>query len=282
MEKLLTNKSELAHSSSASVTSTTTKRPSISVFFPAYNDGGTIASMVLSAMIKCRELTDDYEVIVINDGSRDYTPEILDELARAYPEHFRVIHHVKNRGYGGALRSGFASATKDLVFYTDGDAQYDPHELDLLVAQMVPGVDVVNGYKIERSDPLHRIIIGRMYHWTVKVGFGLHIRDTDCDFRLIRRHCFDDIELTSNSGTIALELVKKLQDAGFKFVEVPVHHFHRAYGKSQFFNFPRLWRTGVNLLELWWRLAVRKEHKKYQKARIREREVAAQKVATKE
>jgi len=249
----------------------TTKRPSISVFFPAYNDGGTIASMALSAMLTCRRLTDDYEVIVINDGSKDYTPEILDELGRVYPEHVRIVHHKKNRGYGGALKSGFASATKDLVFYTDGDAQYDPHELELLLEKMTPGVDIVNGFKISRSDPLHRLIIGRIYHLTVKFLFGLKISDTDCDFRLIRRSCFEDIELTSNSGTIALELVKKLQDAGFNFVEVPVHHFHRAYGKSQFFNFPRLWRTAVNLLTLWWQLEIRREHKKYQQQRIKER-----------
>jgi glycosyltransferase involved in cell wall biosynthesis len=243
-------------------TTQTTKRPSISVFFPAYNDGGTIASMVLAALNTCRKLTDDYEVIVINDGSKDYTGEVLDELARVYPGHVRVVHHVQNRGYGGALRSGFAAATKDLVFYTDGDAQYDPHELEQLLEKLEPGIDIVNGYKIERHDPLHRIVIGKVYHWTVKTSFGLVIRDTDCDFRLIRRNCFDNIELTSNTGTICLELVKKLQDAGYKFSEVPVHHFHRAYGKSQFFNFPRLWRTGLNLISLWWRLMVLREHKR--------------------
>jgi len=241
------------------------KRPTISVFFSAYNDGGTIASMVLAALTTCRKLTDDYEVIVINDGSRDYTGEMLNELAAVYPDHVRIVHHVKNRGYGGALRSGFATASKDLVFYTDGDAQYDPHELEILLERLEPGVDVVQGYKIERHDPLHRIIIGRVYHWTVKITFGLHVRDTDCDFRLIRRACFDNVELTSNTGTICLELVKKLQDAGYTFAEVPVHHFHRAYGKSQFFNFPRLWRTGVNLLALWWRLMVRGEHRKAKK-----------------
>jgi glycosyltransferase involved in cell wall biosynthesis len=250
------------------------KRPSISVFFPAYNDWGTIPSMVLAALITCRKLTDDYEVIVINDGSPDYTAEVLDELASAYPNEVRIIHHQKNRGYGGALRSGFAAATKDLVFYTDGDAQYDPHELEKLLPLLTPNVDIVNGYKIERHDPLHRVIIGKLYHWTVKFAFRLNVRDTDCDFRLIRRRCFEDIELTSNSGTICLELVKKLQDAGYKFAQVPVHHYHRAYGKSQFFNFPRLWRTGVNLLQLWWRLMVRREHMRYRKQRIQARAIA--------
>ncbi len=251
------------------------KRPSVSVFFPAYNDSGTIASMVITALLTCRQISDDYEVIVINDGSKDHTADILDELATIYPE-VRVIHHPKNRGYGGALRSGFSAATKDLVFYTDGDAQYDAREMTLLLEKLTPGVDIVNGYKIERHDPFHRVVIGKMYHWTVKVAFRLQVRDTDCDFRLIRRQCFDDIELTSNSGTICLELVKKLQDAGYKFAQVPVHHYHRAYGKSQFFNFPRLWRTGVNLLELWWRLMILREHKSFHRGRIRARELQRQ------
>jgi glycosyltransferase involved in cell wall biosynthesis len=228
-------------------------RPSISVFFPAYNDGGTIPSMVLTALMALRELADDYEILVIDDGSADYTAAVLDELATRYPE-LRVIHHEKNRGYGGALRSGFTHATKELVFYTDGDAQYDPRELELLVAAWEDGVDMVNGYKISRSDPLHRIVIGRLYHWTVKLAFGLHLRDVDCDFRLMRRSIFDRVHLDSDSGVICVELMKKVQDAGFRIVEVPVHHFHRAYGKSQFFNFRRIWRTGQQLWGLWWSL----------------------------
>lgn len=142
--------------------------PGLSIFFPAYNDSGTIASLVIAARATAQKLTQDFEVIVVNDGSADHTAEIVDELARTYPE-VRVIHHPKNRGYGGALRSGFAGATKEFIFYTDGDAQYDPVELELLWPRMVDGVDVVNGYKISRSDPMHRIIIGRVYHHTVKL-----------------------------------------------------------------------------------------------------------------
>jgi len=104
----------------------------LSLFFPAYNDSGTIASLVIRALQVAETLTPDYEVIVINDGSQDETAQILDELSRIYPERFRVVHHAVNRGYGGALRSGFATATKDLVFYTDGDAQYDPGEVTAL------------------------------------------------------------------------------------------------------------------------------------------------------
>jgi glycosyltransferase involved in cell wall biosynthesis len=233
----------------------------LSVFFPAYNDSGTIASMVLNALLTARRLTPDHEVIVINDGSRDLTPQILDELARVYPE-VRIVHHQKNRGYGGALRSGFEAASKEFVFYTDGDAQYDPSEMALLWERMADDVDLVNGYKISRSDPWHRIVIGRLYHHTVKTLFGLRVRDVDCDFRLMRRNIFDKIRLEKNSGVICLELMKKIHDAGFRIAEVPVHHYHRAYGRSQFFNFRRIFKTGIDVLKLWYALTIRKEHQR--------------------
>lgn len=238
-----------------------TKAPGLSIFFPAYNDSGTIASLVITARATAQKLTDDFEVIVVNDGSADHTAEIADELAHTYPE-VRVIHHPKNRGYGGALRSGFAGATKDLIFYTDGDAQYDPAELEALWPRMVDGVDVVNGYKISRSDPMHRIIIGRVYHHTVKLLFGLKVRDVDCDFRLLRRSVFDRIQLEHNSGVICLELMKKLTDAGCRIAEVPVHHYHRAFGKSQFFNVPLLWHTAQDVFKLWVKLVIVGRHRK--------------------
>jgi glycosyltransferase involved in cell wall biosynthesis len=231
---------------------------SLTVFFPAYNDGGTIASMVIRAMLTAQRLTDDFEVIVVNDGSSDSTALVLEELTRMYPA-FRVVQHPVNRGYGGALRSGFAAATKEVVFYTDGDAQYDPAEMELLWARMAPDVDLVNGYKISRSDPLHRIIIGRIYHHTVRLLFGLTVRDVDCDFRMMRRTIFDRVRLEKDSGVICLEMMKKIQDAGFRTVEVPVHHYHRAYGKSQFFNVRRIFRTAVDVMMLWVALVVRGE-----------------------
>lgn len=235
------------------------KRPSISAFFPAYNDGGTIASMVISAMLVLEELTDDYEIIVINDGSKDYTPEILDRLAADY-ERVRVIHHQKNRGYGGALRTGFASATKEWIFYTDGDAQYDVRDLRNLYPLLVDGVDMAQGYKISRNDPWFRKVIGRIYHNIVKLTFDLPLRDVDCDFRLMRREIFEKVKLTRDSGVICVELMKKTHDHGFVIVQGPVSHYHRVYGRSQFFNFRRVFRVGIDLLHLWLELVWRKEH----------------------
>jgi len=233
----------------------------LSVFFPAYNDSGTIASLVITALTTARKLTPDFEIIVVNDGSADRTAEILDELARIYPQ-VRVVHHETNRGYGGALRTGFATATRELIFYTDGDAQYDPAEMEALWRRLEDDVDLVNGYKISRSDPLHRIVIGRIYHHTVKILFGLTVRDVDCDFRMMRRTIFDRVQLEKSSGVICLEMMKKITDAGFRIAEVPVHHYHRAYGKSQFFNFGRLYRTAIDVFKLWVALVIRREHAK--------------------
>jgi glycosyltransferase involved in cell wall biosynthesis len=233
----------------------------LSIFFPAYNDSGTIASLVITALRTARTLTPDHEVIVVNDGSADGTAEILDELASIYPQ-VRIVTHEKNRGYGGALRTGFASATRELVFYTDGDAQYDPAEMEALWRRFDQNVDLVNGYKINRSDPLHRIVIGRIYHHLVKTLFRLTVRDVDCDFRMMRRSIFDSVHLEKNSGVICLEMMKKITDGGFRIAEVPVHHYHRAYGKSQFFNFRRLYRTAIDVMKLWWALAIKREHLK--------------------
>ncbi len=225
-------------------------RPSITAFFLCYNDAGTIASMVIVADRTLRELTDDYEILVGNDGSTDHSAQVLADLQEHYPR-LRILTHTRNLGYGGNLRSGFAAATKDLVFYTDGDAQYDPAELAELYKHLLPDVDVVQGYKIERHDPLHRKIIGRVYHHFVRAWFGLHLRDVDCDFRLMRRHVLESFPLESDTGCITVELMTRIEMGRFRVTEVPVHHYHRAYGQSQFFNFRRILSTLMQLFELW-------------------------------
>lgn len=223
----------------------------ISAFFPAYNDAATIASMVLTAARTLHRVAADYEIVVVDDGSHDATPDVLEEIAALYPDRLRIVRHPHNRGYGGALRSGISSAHFDWIFYTDGDGQYDARELEQLAERAGNEVDVVNGYKIARADPAYRKLIGFLYNRVVKLAFGLRIRDVDCDFRLMRRRLFDSIELKSNSGTICVEMIRKLQDAGCRFAEVPVHHFHRSVGRSQFFRPRWLLKTLADLVALW-------------------------------
>jgi glycosyltransferase involved in cell wall biosynthesis len=235
------------------------KLSSLSVIFPAYNDGGTIASMIATGKIAAEQVTDDFEIIVVNDASADYTAEVLNEMQKRYVE-LRVIHHETNCGYGGALISGFSAAKKDWIFYTDGDAQYHPLELPKLVDALSVGIDAVNGYKAGRSDSLMRIFIGRLYHHFVKILFSFRIRDVDCDFRLIPTKIMQEIQLQSFSGSICLEMVKKIEDAGYVFAEVPVSHYERKYGVSQFFNFKRIAQTLRQIINLYWTLVIKKEH----------------------
>jgi len=230
---------------------------SISAFFPCYNDAGTIASMVELATSTLNKIADDFEIIVIDDGSRDRSRKILKELSSVNP-YLKLVFHEKNKGYGGALQSGFKTAKKDLVFYTDGDAQYDVTELVNLFAKISDKVDIVQGYKIKRSDPWYRVVIGDLYNFGVRLAFNIKIKDVDCDFRLIRRSVFDKVKLVHNSGVITVEMVKKFQDAGFKFAQVPVNHYFRSYGRSQFFNFKRIFDVAVELLFLWRELVLAK------------------------
>src|SRR5579872_2653348 len=137
---------------------------SISAFFPCYNDAGSIGLMVSDVDSVLSKYTNDYEIIVVDDGSGDESRKILRRMSKKM-KRLKLIFHSKNTGYGGALKSGFTSASKDLVFYTDGDGQYDAKELGLLIEKMSGGVDVVQGYKIRRFDPWYRLIIGRFYHY---------------------------------------------------------------------------------------------------------------------
>ncbi len=170
---------------------------SLTVFYPCYNDGGTIATMIIRAMQVAPTVTDDFEVLVINDGSEDDSALVLNEMLTIYPERLRVVHERRPSGYGGVLRKGFSLSRRDWVFYTDGDAQYDPRHLVVLADRARDGIDIINGYKIKRRDPLHRIWIGLAYQYFVKLAFGLKIRDVDCDFRLMRRSIFETVELES-------------------------------------------------------------------------------------
>jgi glycosyltransferase involved in cell wall biosynthesis len=232
------------------------KFPSLSVFFPAYNDAPSLPALIHKTFAVLERYVDDYEVVVVNDGSYDDTGAVLEGLSREFSPRLRVETHPENRGYGGALRTGFATATREFVFYTDGDGQYDVGELPRLLELVTPQTGLVNGYKLERHDPAHRIWIGTIYNFCARLLFRIRIRDIDCDYRLIRRELLDRIHLTSTSGTICVELVRKLELSGCQVAEIGVHHYPRLHGRSQFFRLRSLGVTFVQLLRLWIRLVI--------------------------
>ncbi|MEO7370603.1 MAG: glycosyltransferase family 2 protein [Ilumatobacteraceae bacterium] len=229
---------------------------SVSAVFPCYNDETTIGGLVDDVHDALSPLVASVEVIVVNDGSADGSGATLDKLAIDRPW-LRVIHHETNGGYGKALLSGFAAAQNEWIFYTDGDAQYDASEAALLVPLATADIDIVQGYKIGRGDSWYRKLIGRIYHHIVKQLFRLRVRDTDCDFRMFRRQLLVDRPLTSTTGVICVEMMRSFQRAGARFVEIPVHHYFRPSGKSQFFRLPAIAHSAVQLLQLWWNMVIR-------------------------
>ncbi|MCS7078023.1 MAG: glycosyltransferase family 2 protein [Bacteroidia bacterium] len=215
--------------------------PSLSIFFPFYNDAGTVETMISDAYKYGYELTKDLEVIAINDGSQDHTLLELKRMQDKFPD-LILINHEQNRGYGGALQSGIKATTKEWVFYTDGDAQYHLDELHLLW-QHISEYEFINGYKIRRSDGFVRTYVGLAYRKLTKIIFGIPIKDVDCDFRLMRGDLLRSIDFEFTSGAITVELVKKMSFLTDKIKEIPVHHYDRVYGKSSFFNFNKITET---------------------------------------
>jgi hypothetical protein len=229
----------------------------ISAFFPCYNDSATLQGLIEKALGVLGDLTDDYEVIVVDDGSSDASGAVIDALAASY-ERVRVVRHDRNRGYGAALRSGIKTSTKDWVFYTDSDGQYNVEDLRRLHT-LSGAADVVNGYKRNRSDPWYRVFLGSTYNSIIRLIFAIPIRDTDCDFRLMRGDLVRGLDLRSEGGAICVEMVKGLQAAGATFAEMPVSHYPREVGKSQFFHLRNLVVMSGELASLWWRLLKRGE-----------------------
>ena len=231
---------------------------SVTAFFPCYNDAPVIGSLVETVHETLSGRVERFDIVVVDDGSSDDSLRVLAEVAARLGD-VTIVAHPRNRGYGGALKSGFAAASHDWVFYTDGDGQYDPRELKTLIAAASDDVDVVQGWKLRRGDGPVRTVIGRMWHRMVAVLFGIGVRDTDCDFRLIRRSVIERIPLEVDSGVFPVELVTRLQATGARFVELPVNHYPRAHGRSQFLTLGRVARTLGDMAVLWWKLIVRNQ-----------------------
>jgi glycosyltransferase involved in cell wall biosynthesis len=203
--------------------------PSISAFFPAYNEERNVAAMVDGLRAVLPRIADDYEIIVVNDGSADRTGAVADALAAEDP-HVRVVHHPVNRGYGGALQSGFSASRKEYVFFTDGDGQFDVGELDRLVP-FVPEYDVVVGYRLVRAEGGLRKLNAAAWNALVSRLFGLPIRDVDCAFKLFKRRVFEVVHPQAEGAMISTEILARAMRAGFRITEVGVHHLPREHGK---------------------------------------------------
>jgi len=208
---------------------------SLSVFFPCYNEEANVEKTTLAALRTGRRICDDLEVIIVNDGSRDRTGEIAERLAAEHRE-VRAVHNKPNQGYGGALQRGFREATKDWVFYTDGDGQFDFEEIDSLLP-LLQRYDIVSGYRLDRRDSLVRKI--NAFAWTslVNVVFRLWLRDIDCAFKLYPRRLFDEIEMKSKGALIDAEILARAKLLGYTIGQVGVHHYPRTAGEQ----------TGANL-----------------------------------
>jgi glycosyltransferase involved in cell wall biosynthesis len=207
--------------------------PSLSFFFPAYNEEGNVDAVVREALVTLPRFADDIEVIIIDDGSRDRTPELADALAASDPR-VRVVHHRPNRGYGGAVRSGLLASTKAFIFYTDGDRQFHLDDLERLTST-IEGVDAVIGYRQRRRDPWRRRLTAWVYNRLIRILFGSTIRDVDCAFKLFRREVFERVPLDrvrSNGAFFSAELLLTLRDAGIHLREVPVPHYPRTVGEN--------------------------------------------------
>jgi len=225
---------------------------SISVFFPCYNEQDNVARTVAQAVAVLEKLDADFEVIIVNDGSSDTTGQLADELS-ARDSRIKVVHHQANLGYGAALQSGFKAAGKELVFYTDGDGQFDINELPPLLPLMAR-YDIVSCYRLNRRDNLVRRINGWCWTKLVCLLFGMKVRDIDCAFKLYKREIFDNIELSSSGALIDTEVLARAIGRGYSVTQRPVHHYPRAAGSQSGANVKVIFRAFEELFALYRRI----------------------------
>jgi glycosyltransferase involved in cell wall biosynthesis len=204
---------------------------SVSVVLPAYNEEALIERTVRRVADVMRRLVDDYEIVVVNDGSRDRTREILVRLIATKPQlHLRMISHGRNQGYGAALASGFDAARSDLILLLDADGQFDVTEVIHLLAAMDDHTDLVIGFRAKRADPPLRLLNAWGWKHLVNSLFGYTARDIDCAFKLFRRGVWRSLHVESRGATFSAELLIRARRAGFRVAELPVSHFPRTAG----------------------------------------------------
>jgi glycosyltransferase involved in cell wall biosynthesis len=210
-----------------------TRVPALSFFFPAHNEAENIEALVAEALEVLPTLADEFEIIAVDDGSRDATPAIADRLAAADPR-VRVVHHEVNQGYGSALRSGFRAARHELVCFLDGDRQFQVQDLGRLLERLndADQPDVVVGYRLKRADPAIRLAYARAYRLALRIFFGLKVRDPDCACKLFRRSALEGIRLESGGAFLSAELLIKLTQRGRKLAETGVPHYPRVAGSA--------------------------------------------------
>lgn len=202
---------------------------SLSVFFPCFNEQENVRPLLESALKVLPEIVDDYEVIIVNDGSSDNTAQVADSLVQQY-QHVKAVHHPKNKGYGAALQSGFRAATKEWVFYTDGDCQFDISEIKDIV-HYTSDYDIVTCYRKDRQDNFVRKLNGFAWCCLVNLMFKLHLKDIDCAFKLYRREMFDKMEMVSQGALIDTEVLARAKRAGYTMVQHGVSHYPRRFGQ---------------------------------------------------
>ena len=204
----------------------------LSYFFPAHNEEANLEGLVLEALETLPSIAETFEIIAVNDGSRDRTREIADRLAAEHPDVVRAVHHDVNRGYGGALRSGFEASRYELLAFTDGDRQFRVADIALLTARLAAAdrPDVVVGYRIKRADPMIRIVYARTYKLANRIFYGLRVRDVDCACKLFRREALEDVRVESGGAFFSAELMIKVKEQGRSIAEVGVPHYARTAG----------------------------------------------------
>ena len=211
-----------------------TRVPKLSYFFPAHNEEANLAGLVEEALAVLPELAETFEIIAVDDGSRDATASVAGALAARHPDVVRLVRHPVNLGYGAAVRSGFAAARYDLIAFTDGDRQFKVIDIGRLIEQMSgPGApDVVAGFRIKRADPPIRALYARVYRLAIRIFFGLRVTDVDCACKLFRREALDELRVASGGAFFSAELLIKLQAAGRRVTEVGVPHYPRTAGSA--------------------------------------------------